>query len=275
LGGRIDQLGDLLRSVKGLEIFDLEQARDAQTPIHPVHVPPGYQYLLHRSHLRRSPEPRTGAAGVLTTSDHAGTHIDALCHQAFNSILHGDRPAAELETPFGFGELGADTIEPIVARGLLVDLVRHTGARIAGGRWITLAEVQDAAGDQGIEPGRGDVVLIRTGAGALWRKADEYMQASGMAREVSEWLAALEVRAVGADNVAWDWPTEKDPDTHVTLPGHITLLIRSGIHIVENLFLEELGDAGVREFLFVCLPLKLQGATASPVRPIAIGTRAA
>jgi kynurenine formamidase len=257
------------------EIFDLEQPRNLAAPIHPVHVPPGYQYVLHRSHLRPSPELRTGAAGVLTTSDHAGTHIDALCHQALGSILHQELRAAEVETPFGFERLGAETIAPIVTRGVLIDLVRQRGGLVEEGRWITLSEVQDAAASQHVQPRADDVVLIRTGAGALWQDPDTYLQASGMAREVSEWLAAISVRAVGADNMAWDWPSEKDPETDLTLPGHVTLLIRHGIHIIENLYLEDLGEAGLSEFLFVCLPLKLHGATGSPVRPVAIGSRPA
>ena len=56
----------------------------------------------------------------------------------------------------------------------------------------------------------------------------------------------------------------------MTLPGHILLLVRAGIPIIENLNLEELASAGVHEFAFVCLPLKMRGATGSPVRPIAI-----
>jgi kynurenine formamidase len=266
-------LRELLLSIQELEIFDLEQPRDVGAPIHPVHVPPGYQYVLHRSHTRPSPERRSGAAGVLITSDHAGTHIDALCHQALSAMLHGDRPAREVETPLGFDELGADTIDPIVARGLLIDLVRWSGGPIEEGRWISLSEVQEAAESQGVRPRRGDVVLIRTGAGSRWREPDEYLKASGMAPEVSKWVASAGVRAVGADNVAWDWPAEKDAESGVTLPGHVTLLIENGIHIVENLFLEDLGAAGVTEFLFVCLPLKLRGATASPVRPVAICAR--
>ncbi len=50
-------------------------------------------------------------------------------------------------------------------------------------------------------------------------------------------------------------------------------MVRNGIHILENLYLEELGKAGVVTFAFVCLPLKLVGATGSPVRPIAVVQR--
>ena len=75
--------------------------------------------------------------------------------------------------------------------------------------------------------------------------------------------------AVGADNVAWDIPDEHDPELG-SLPGHTILIVQSGIHIIESLFLEELAADGVREFGFVCLPLKLRGGTGSPVRPIAL-----
>ena len=43
----------------------------------------------------------------------------------------------------------------------------------------------------------------------------------------------------------------------------------SGVRIIENMYLEELQRDGVAEFLFVCLPLRLKGATRSPVTPIA------
>jgi kynurenine formamidase len=70
--------------------------------------------------------------------------------------------------------------------------------------------------------------------------------------------------------MAWDEMGLFDPDFKVTLPGHLILLVRSGIYIIENLFLEELARDQGFEFSFVCLPLKLRGATGSPVRPIAI-----
>jgi kynurenine formamidase len=56
----------------------------------------------------------------------------------------------------------------------------------------------------------------------------------------------------------------------MSLPGHIILLVRHGIHIMENLFLEDLARDQVYEFLFVGLPLKIQGATGSPIRPVAV-----
>ncbi len=63
-----------------------------------------------------------------------------------------------------------------------------------------------------------------------------------------------------------------DPELKVTLPGHLILQVRAGIPIIENLNLEELAAANAHEFVFLCLPLKIRGATGSPIRPIAIVT---
>jgi kynurenine formamidase len=258
------------QGLRQLRIFDLEQPRSEAAPIHPSHQPPGYAYLLHRRHQPRPGDRRSGASGVLITSDHAGTHIDALSHQAEDLKLHGGVRSDDLETSFGFRELGVETVPPIVARGLLIDLVRHRGSPPAPGRWIPREEVQAAAAAQGVEPATGDVVLVRTGNGRHWSDPARYLQGAGMAAGVSTWLAEAGVVAVGADNVAWDWTGEADPELGLTLPGHVLLLVRAGVYIVENLFLEELGAAGASEFTFVCLPLKIVGATGSPVRPVAL-----
>lgn len=57
-------------------------------------------------------------------------------------------------------------------------------------------------------------------------------------------------------------------------PANILLLVRHGIYIIENLFLEDLARDQVYEFLFIGLPLKIQGAAASPLRPVAIAPKA-
>ena len=230
-------------------------------------MPPGYAYLLHRQHVPGS-ERRTGAAGVIVSSEHAGTHIDGLSHQAEEMRLFGGVDVASVQTAVGFRELGMETVAPLVGRGVLVDLA--PGGRLEPGRWIGLEEVKRACAEQAVEPRRGDVFLARTGAGALWSEPAAYLAASGMTGEVSAWLAEVGVRAVGADNVAWDALLGTDPLTGTSLPGHVILLVRSGIHILENLYLEDLARDGVHEFGLVCLPLKLVGATGSPVRPVAL-----
>lgn len=255
-------------------IYDLEQPRYFGAPIYPSHAP-GYIYTLHRHHERGMGEARTSASGFMYTTEHSGTHIDALCHQAEDLQLYGGREVdASIQTPFGFTELGAETIAPLIARGVLLDIARHRGVEYIGlGNPIQRDELEAAAQNQGIVVGEGDVVLIRTGNGALWQEPSVYLQAGGVSADASSWLASRGVRAVGADNAAWDELGVVDSNLKVTLPGHVIMLVRNGIYIIENLFLEELARERCYEFTFICLPLKLRGATGSPVRPIAIGTR--
>jgi kynurenine formamidase len=167
---------------------------------------------------------------------------------------------ASVQTPEGFTQLGAETIAPLVARGVLLDVAD-------AGHAVSADHLERAA--EGLELQRGDVILVRTGAGALWEDREAFMAAGGIDASGSRWCAEREPLAVGADNVAWDVPGAEDPELG-SLPGHLLLLVRAGIYILEGLNLEALARDRVREFAFVCLPLKLRGGTGSPVRPIAL-----
>ncbi|HTK06790.1 MAG TPA: cyclase family protein [Ktedonobacteraceae bacterium] len=261
----------LLQSAANAQVYDLEQPRYFGAPIPPSHAP-GFVYTLHRRHEAGMGSVRTGASGFLYMDEHAGTHIDALTHQAENLRLYGGREVnAQLQTSTGFTEMGVETIAPIVCRGALLDVATYRGVNIiASDQPVTRADLEATASQQGVTICEGDVVLVRTGNGSRWNDPAAYLAGVGMRSDASQWLAERKVRAVGADNVAWDVSGEVDPDLGVTLPGHIILLVRHGIYILENVFLEELARAQRHEFLFVCLPLKIRGGTGSPIRPIAI-----
>jgi kynurenine formamidase len=261
-------VADLLETLASARIFDLEQLRYAGAPSHPAHLP-GFNYFLHRHHARGAGEARTSASGVVVMPEHSGTHIDALAHQAENLLLHGGvHVDSGIQTSAGFRILGIDTMAPLVSRGVLLDVAGPK--RLAPEHSITVEELERAAKAARVEIREGDVVLVRTGYGALWSEPAEYLRGAGVSSAGSSWLIDKKVRAVGADNMAWDVIGPTDPELGVTLPGHILLLVRAGIPIIENLNLEELAAAGVHEFGFVCLPLKMRGATGSPVRPIAL-----
>src|SRR6476646_306429 len=258
---------DLLASVAAARVFDLEQLRYAGAPSHPAHQP-GFNYFLHRHHAPGAPEARTGASGIVVMPEHSGTHIDGLAHQAENLMLHGGVHVDGAQTSVGFRVLGIEHMAPIVGRGILLDVAGAN--RLAPEHEIRPDELERAAASGGVEVGEGDVVLVRTGYGSLWSEPDQYLRAAGVSGAGSRWLAERNVKAVGADNVAWDVVGPTDPELGVTLPGHVLLLVRAGIPIIENLNLAELASAKVHEFAFICLPLKMRGATGSPVRPIAI-----
>lgn len=262
------EFGDATRTV-----FDLEQPRREGMPIFPAHRP-GYTYLLHRHHEDDYQEtrPRTSASGVIICMEHTGTHIDAICHQADDLMLFGNVPVAQVQTGKGFTRGGAEEIPSIFAPGVLLDVAASKGVdALERGYAVTRADLRSCCEDQGIEVQPGDVVLVRTGnARNYWDDSEAYLAGPGMAADASRWLASRGVLAVGADNMAWDVIGAADPELGVMLPGHLILLARHGIHIIENLDLEQLAQAGRHSFLFVCASPKFVGATGSPVRPLAV-----
>ena len=258
----------------GVRVIDLEQPRRQGMPVIGVHQP-GYAYFLHRrhedSHRPDAHSPRTGSSGVIVAMEHSGTHIDAICHQAEDLQLYGGIPAADVATATGYTRHGVEEIPPIVARGVLLDVAAHRGVdELPPGEAVSAAELRACAERARVAVGSGDVVLVRVGNGRNWGDPGRYMAAAGIAGDGSAWLAGLGVLAVGADNMAWDVIGLRDDAYGCELPGHLVLLARHGIYIVENLALDELAAAGRPVFTFVCAPLKLVGATGSPVRPLAL-----
>jgi kynurenine formamidase len=266
-GGSVDALLGTLESAR---VYDLEQPRYAGAPTFAAHEP-GFVYSLHRRHEAGLDEARTSASGIIVTVEHSGTHIDALCHQAENMEMFGGRRVdAAVQTSTGFSELGVETIPPIIARGVLLDVTRQRGVeRVPPGDTIGADELMGTAEAQGTVPGEGDVALVRTGNGAHWPERDDYEHGAGIGADASRWVAERRVMAAGTDNLAWDTPGDVDPEVG-SLPGHVILIVRNGVYIIENLLLEELAADERYEFVFVCLPLKMKGGTGSPVRPVAI-----
>jgi len=264
----------LIDAIGNARVFDLEQPRFAGMPIHPAHKP-GYFYALHRRH-RDSYRPaqygpRTGASGVLTMAEHSGTHIDALCHQAADLTLYGGVKVDDVERADGFKALGAETMRPLLGRGVLLDVARWKGEDPLPPHYaITADDLESCARAQSVNVRPGDVLLLRTGYGARWDDEAVYLSAAGASKSGTIWAAEKQVAAAGADNMAWDAMQERDPETGMYLFGHVHLLVTHGIHILENLYLEELAAAGHHEFCFVAVPLKLRGATGSPIRPLAL-----
>jgi kynurenine formamidase len=135
---------------------------------------------------------------------------------------------------------------------------------------VTVDDLEAAAASEGVTCDPGDAILVRTGNGSGWSDPDAYLRGPGMSAEASSWVVERRALAAGADNMAWDVIGRMDPKLNTALPGHLILLARAGIYIIENLMLEELSQARVYRFTLLCLPLKIRGATGSPVRPVAL-----
>lgn len=235
---------------------------------------PGYYYGLYRRHsdtLRQQPGRvgRSSSSGVITMMEHSGTHVDALCHQAEDLKFYGCGSVEEHEGPAGFSKGDASEIPVFNHRGIMLDIGAEFGGEVPAGELITEEQLRARAQRQAVEVSPGTVVLVRTGNGRHWNDSPRYLDGPGLAPDASTFLAKAGVAAVGADNMAWDLPGYVDAKINCDLPGHLILMVHHGVHIFENLNLEELSARRVYEFDFFATPLKFSGATGSPIRPIA------
>jgi kynurenine formamidase len=76
---------------------------------------------------------------------------------------------------------------------------------------------------------------------------------------------------IGADNFGVESFPSKDLSNFA--PLHSYLLAEKGVSLLEVVWLEDLAKDEVYELLFIASPLKLCGANASPLRPLAIPIR--
>ncbi len=207
---------------------------------------------------------------LVVLSGHTGTHLDALGHASVRGRLHGGKKAEEVESQEGLRALDIASVAPLVARFILFDVARETGGpALPPGYALTEQYLSTIAEKVAIVPTKGDVALVRTGWGALWDEPRVYEGAeggiAGIDLSAARWLAERGVAVIGVDNMT----VEVEPKDAKDLPVHAFCLVERGIHLLENLTLEELARAQAYEGLIVLAPLRLVGATGAPARPIA------
>ncbi len=265
-----DQLLEIVGN--GVQIVDLGRQLRVGMPQSPNH--PQFWHTLPRRHGDANRADGASAANdLITMGTHVGTHIDALAHVSHDGHLHGGLDAAEAGVGGKYVELGVHTIEPMIRRGVLLDVAGALGTdRLEGGYEITVQDLERSVTDQGTEVSAGDVVVVRSGWGQLFDKGSPYIGAEsgvpGVSEAGAQWLADRQVHAAGADTIAFERLAPRGG--HSLLPAHRVLLVENGIYIIEALDLEELAQRGVHEFTFVLVPLNIFGATGSPVRPLAV-----
>lgn len=246
--------------------YDLGQPYFTGMPHYPTHPP--FLYSLTKKHGEIIYGTNvSSAADAIALGTHVGTHIDALSHFSCNGVFFGGK-TVEQSYATGMSDLGVDVIEPIVRRGVLLDIAGEQGVPSLPEDFVITPEHLRSAMRAGIQAG--DVVLIRTGWAQFFEDAPRYinnLKAPGPKIDGGRWLSSLKPFAVGADTVAFESVPASD------MPVHVHLIVESGIHIVEVLNLEELARDQVTEFVFVAAPMKIRGATGAPVRPLAFPLR--
>ncbi len=177
------------------------------------------------------------------------THIDALCHVAWDGQLYNGRPFMQSVTAAGATWCPIDPLfDGITTRGVLLDVAagRKEGY-VAVGQPVTPRELDAAAARAGLRVEPGDVVVVRSGD---------------------------EVREKDIAAISWDMMDER-PIGYAGFGMGVHLAIPFlGLALVDNTNPERLAQAcreeGRYEFLFTATPIRLVGSTGAPAHPLAI-----
>ncbi len=241
---------------------------------------PGYQYWLTHTPRGTIVDNPNGLGDAMNqkvsyTGDaismytHMGTHIDALNHFGLNGKIWNGFTPEEYLGDKGWKKTGAETIPPIIGRGVLIDVAEAIG-KLPDNYRITVMDLQHTLKKQQTKLASGDIVLIRTGKAQFYKDADQYLHSyPGISLEAVKWLVEDKgIMLVGADNLSLEaFPPETEDNW---VPVHTYLLAEKGVMFIEQMFLEDLSVDGIYEFAFIAASLKLKGASGSPMRPIAL-----
>ena len=235
-------------------------------------TPPSAMHVL--TYAGREP---TSTQDILVLKPHGYemTHLDALAHSVFRGRLYNGRRAEEeisAEEGVRFGSIVASR-NGIVTRGVLLDAAAARGVPFLGLKeGISPRDLEAAEELAGVRVGSGDAIFVRAGS-ALRERAEGPSDGAdrvGILPEVIPWLHDREVAMYSGD------VGEREPSGYplVPMPLHLVGLVAMGLTILDLPDLEALTEAcrryGRSEFLVVIAPLRIPGASCSPVNPIAL-----
>ena len=258
-----------LKLVKTGEIIELAHVLNANMPFSGPR-----RFDVHL----KVPTPVPGSNNRVTNEElvvseigQVGTQFDGFGHQSHAGSHYNCFKTSDIATRAGFTKLGVHNVGTLIARAVLIDVAGLKGVDILPDNYeITVADLEAAVKKQNITFQQGDAIIIHTGWGKLWGKenARYYKTCPGLGVPAAQWLIAKDPLLLGADN----FPVEvaPNPDRSLNLPVHQLALVVHGVHLLENLKLDELVAKNVSEFALVVQPLKMQGGTGSTVAPVAL-----
>lgn len=176
---------------------------------------------------------------MILMPEHCGTHLDVPRH-----FVEGGTPVNEVP------------LEQLILPGHLLDLTHKKN-----GEAITIKDFEAAEKKTGQKIGPGRATICWTGVDKEWGKPGFQIARPHVPIETAQWLVERKITVFCTDLIGmddpdeWWWPTHK-------------IWLDKGICMVQQLC--NLHRLKGKDFLFVCLPLKMRDGTASPVRPVAL-----
>jgi kynurenine formamidase len=234
-------------------------------------------------HMTMLPDVDVGSGSLRFAMDYVAfdyhsdtySHIDALCHVAFEGYLYNGHPAAGI-TSQGAAVHGIEALKDgLVGRGVLLDIPRLRGVSwLEPGEHVLGEDLEAAERAQGVTVGAGDILLVRTGHPRRLAELGPWDTAAaraGLHPTAMAFIAERRVVALGSDGNSDTAPSTTEG---VAFPIHVLAINAMGLRLLDYLQLEDLCQAceaaGRWEFLFMAAPLRILGGTGSPLNPIAV-----
>jgi len=207
----------------------------------------------------------------------ATSHIDALCHVFVDGQMYNGFSKDEVKSTGARKCSIMCAREGISSRGVLLDIPRSRDLPwLEPDAAVTVAELEAAEQQQGVRVGEGDILLVGTGRDArraefgAWSPYE--LGLAGLHQECIPWLHERGVAVLAGDGVSDALPGSGIEGW--AMPIHQCTLAAMGVHLLDNLRLDNLAQACARHgrwaFQFTVAPLRVDKATGSPVNPIAL-----
>lgn len=226
------------------------------------------------------PSPRERSDVVLDRFDlvyhgYWVTHVDALCHVAWDGELYNGRPFKTNFTQAGATWCPIDPLfDGITSRGVLLDVAssRKEGY-VTVGNPVTPKDLDDAAARAGVKVEPGDVLVVHSGDAAFRTAHPDWVPRvsphPGLHVACLEWFRAHDIAAI-----AWDMMDERPVSYRGFFMGTHLAIPFLGLALIDNTMTDRVAAAcreiGRYEFLFTVAPLRIPGSTGAPAHPIAI-----
>jgi kynurenine formamidase len=258
-----------MRLVKAGEVFELGRVLAEGMPL-----PAGRRFEIMTKRTRNDPGTNRRSSNeelIVSEIGQVGTQFDTFSHQMIAGSMYNCIKIDDIASRTGFSKLGVQQVGALITRGVLIDVAALKRTPVLPNSYeITPQDLQQALAEQKLTLQPGDAVIIHTGWGTWWGKDNARYQASspGIGVAAAEWIAKQDPMLVGSDNGGVE--VAPPADKNLAGPVHQIMLVVNGIHLLENLRLDELAARRVHEFALIVEPLKIQGGTGSSVAPVAV-----
>lgn len=219
---------------------------------------------------------------TLASHGYAWTHLDALGHVWDGDGMWAGKSHADHVSGAGLSWGAVDVWgSGVVTRGVLVDIPRLRGAAfVDDAHPVRDDELRAAVDAQGITLAPGDALVVYSGRdawevahGRRYGSAPDRTVAAGVAKRPGLDASCIRfIREADCALLVWDMMDALPSPIGLPWPVHSVLFLY-GVGLIDNAALAALASACHEErryeFMLVVAPLRLRGASGSPVNPLA------